>query len=917
MPYFLSAGPETRVDTTTTADQTAPTVTALADGGWVVVWTSADQDGSGTGVYLQRLDATGTPVGGEVRVTTTTAEDQAAPVIAALPDGGWVVAWHSHQPDIRSWDILQQRFGADGVPVGSETVVNTVPAFAQTEPTIASLGDGGWIVSWQSLDQDGSNWGIYQQRFAPDGRAAGGEVRVNTVTDSGQARPAVTGLADGGWVVTWAGTKNGPGWDIYQQRYDADGIAIGDEVRVNDVYVESAQDAPAVTALADGGWVVTWHSDIRDGFNRGYDILQRRYGASGDPLGPETFVNTHDVSIQAYPSVVTLADGGWVVSWLTAYAVGGDGDIALQRYAADGTPLGSETRVNQTTADDQLYPELAALADGGWVVTWQSRNQDGSGWGIWQRRFDAALTDTVTLTTGADTVAGGDGPTSVLAAPTTLTADDDLDGGAGVDTIEMTASGTLDLTRPVGLAGFERLVGAAGDDTFVFDAARLAAFASIDGGAGADTLRIDGGGTASLLGTTLAGIEEIVLTDAAGTSLHVADAATALLADAGLGAADTAIVEAELDVAARAALVAHGFETVRYVSAGNTIELAVGPDAITETIVDTANTRTWASQTLTWSTGFDLLRIDRTTDAGWHATHEFAGGRMTRAHLVDAADAHASIAEYTTTFVDGVPTSRIDLLDDGDVRETTFAVGRRATTVLRDVDDDAVWDSITLEYAADGVTRTSRTVVRDDGDITRQDHVDGVLAVTTFLDGSDTSDVASIVTRYDATGARVSELRVLDGGDTRETTFEAGVRTKLEVTDVDGDANWTVRTRHYADDGTTPVRLETLLDDGTARITALRPGEILRTTEADDILTGASGRDTFVITPGGHDVVANFEVDIDALDLTAFHFADAEALAAALRPASATAVEIAFGPDDSIILRGLPPGLFATLDVSI
>ena len=45
-------------------------------------------------------------------------------------------------------------------------------------------------------------------------------------------------------------------------------------------------------------------------------------------------------------------------------------------------PAGSEFQINTTTASSQEYPQTASLADGGYVVVWNSNNQDGSQYGF-------------------------------------------------------------------------------------------------------------------------------------------------------------------------------------------------------------------------------------------------------------------------------------------------------------------------------------------------------------------------------------------------------------------------------------------------------------------------------------------------------------------------------------------------------
>ena len=46
------------------------------DGGYLIVWSSREQDGDGNGVYFQRYDSSGNRVGGETLVNTTTVDSQ-------------------------------------------------------------------------------------------------------------------------------------------------------------------------------------------------------------------------------------------------------------------------------------------------------------------------------------------------------------------------------------------------------------------------------------------------------------------------------------------------------------------------------------------------------------------------------------------------------------------------------------------------------------------------------------------------------------------------------------------------------------------------------------------------------------------------------------------------------------------------
>ncbi|MDA9009965.1 hypothetical protein N9J35_01635, partial [bacterium] len=113
---------------------------------------------------------------------------------------------------------------------GVEFKINTHTSNNQQSPSVTSLANGGFVVTWMSNSQDGSNWGIYGQRYAADGAASGSEFLINTHTSNDQQYPSVTSLAYGGFVVTWmSNSQDGSSWGIYGQRYAADGAASGSE----------------------------------------------------------------------------------------------------------------------------------------------------------------------------------------------------------------------------------------------------------------------------------------------------------------------------------------------------------------------------------------------------------------------------------------------------------------------------------------------------------------------------------------------------------------------------------------------------------------------------------------------------------------------------------------------------------------
>jgi hypothetical protein len=87
-------------------------------------------------------------------------------------------------------------------PVGFEFQVNSYTPEFQHEPAIASDGDGDFVVVWTG-ENDGSNGGIFGQRFSSAGARVAVEFQINSHTPEHQNRPAVAAAADGRFVVAW------------------------------------------------------------------------------------------------------------------------------------------------------------------------------------------------------------------------------------------------------------------------------------------------------------------------------------------------------------------------------------------------------------------------------------------------------------------------------------------------------------------------------------------------------------------------------------------------------------------------------------------------------------------------------------------------------------------------------------------
>ncbi|HYI70286.1 MAG TPA: hypothetical protein VEX87_11100 [Skermanella sp.] len=388
----LQGGPEFLINGTVARYQASGSIEALAplkDGGFVATWFSEGQDDADFdfGIFARRFDAAGAPTGKEFQVNTFTTGDQVRSTAAGLGDGGFVVTWESAPQDGSGFGIYAQRYDASGKPAGGEFRVNTHTADNQAMAAVATLNDGGFVVTWNSWDQDGSRNGVYGQQYNPSGKRAGHEFQVNAFTENNQESSDVTVLKDGDFVVTWSSLEqDGSDLGIYGRIFDSDGSPASGEFRVN-THTQGVQYESTVTALEDGGFVAAWTSQEQDGGGGG--IYAQRYDASGTPAGGEFLVNTQTDGDQGGNVVTALKDGGFLVAW-SSHRIQQDESIIdphAQRYDSSGERVGSEFRINDTTEGTQIAVGLATLADGGFAAAWNG-NGPGDSDGIFGKTYD-------------------------------------------------------------------------------------------------------------------------------------------------------------------------------------------------------------------------------------------------------------------------------------------------------------------------------------------------------------------------------------------------------------------------------------------------------------------------------------------------------------------------------------------------
>lgn len=188
--------------------------------------------------------------------------------------------------------------------------------------------------------------------------------------------------------LTTARTRSLPIVEALEDRVVLSSTPLSVEQLVNST-VSNDQRLVAVGANPNSSQVVlAWATAGQDG--SGDAIYAQRYDRYGAKVGSQFRVNTYATNAQTAPVIAMDSLGSFVIAWQSTGQDGSGDGIYARRYGYDGVALAGEFRVNNSTGGDQRAPALAMEPDGDFVIAYQSSTIDGNGVGIVARAYKAS-----------------------------------------------------------------------------------------------------------------------------------------------------------------------------------------------------------------------------------------------------------------------------------------------------------------------------------------------------------------------------------------------------------------------------------------------------------------------------------------------------------------------------------------------
>lgn len=378
---------------------------ALAQSGGYLVWQDNFIDGSGVGIGATRLGSSFNPEFSPVRINLTASGNQENPDVTLLQDGGAAIVWQGESGATRN--IFAQFLRPDGtLRLASDLMVNAAGGGMKLNPRVAGLAAGGAVITWGSMQQDDANnfnrvmarmQGVYARVLNSEGGFTTAEFQINQRVSYNQRNPAVAGLADGRLVFVWVSegeetvqqdalgiTSHAQPVDIMARLFTADGVALGNEFRVNQAGTNVCA-SPSVVARDDGGFSVVWNENNLTNRDNSWDVVARGFDASGAPLADPVVVNTHLYGDQVSPALST-AGAEQLAVW-TSYGQDGSFEGIYGQFLRADERVGGEFRVNSTTVSRQLFPAVSGLGDAGFVAVWSSFVGGDSSLDLYAQRY--------------------------------------------------------------------------------------------------------------------------------------------------------------------------------------------------------------------------------------------------------------------------------------------------------------------------------------------------------------------------------------------------------------------------------------------------------------------------------------------------------------------------------------------------
>ncbi|MCE7929731.1 MAG: hypothetical protein DYG91_14740, partial [Chloroflexi bacterium CFX7] len=253
------------------ANLTWPRIASHGSSQFLATW-QREVSSSDHNVHALRVSAANGQAVGSVLNIDTAAGKENTPAVTGTGGGEYLLLWRDDGV------IEAQRIGSDGSLLGSVLTLSEATGGIRKEPAVAH-GSGQSLGVWSDTSQSGQ-YSLTGRRVADNGSLTGAEIFISPYYSRREWTALAPSPTSSESLLAWQQAAAAPTTDIFIQRVDSQGQALGNPLNVTNQ--AAAQEYPALAAGSQG-YLAVWR-DARNAAS-GLDIYGQLLTASATPTG--------------------------------------------------------------------------------------------------------------------------------------------------------------------------------------------------------------------------------------------------------------------------------------------------------------------------------------------------------------------------------------------------------------------------------------------------------------------------------------------------------------------------------------------------------------------------------------------------------------------------------------------------------
>ena len=293
----------------------AASISPLSNGGFVFTWQNVGSSSSGSSYILYKVfdQAQNPTTSDSVANYGKSNLDSFNPSVVPSNNGGFIITWQSYGLfySTSTFDITSKSFNQDGFSISSGSVFGTnAISMIQSNPSTEKLSNDNYVLTWY----DQSSFGIYAKVYNSNFNVIKSDFKVNTDASSTELTYPLALALNNQFVITWESKEqDGSDFGVFGQLYSNSGSKIGTEFQVN-TETSGFQGNHNSAPLNQDTFCVVWESKVSQPTYH-VELNGQLFSNNANKIGPEFRINSYNSNSRGYPSVAALGDKSFIVSW--------------------------------------------------------------------------------------------------------------------------------------------------------------------------------------------------------------------------------------------------------------------------------------------------------------------------------------------------------------------------------------------------------------------------------------------------------------------------------------------------------------------------------------------------------------------------------------------------------------------------